>query len=110
MDKLYLDHAATTPPSEVALKAFQDAAEHQYANPGSLHQAGADASRLIESSRRKILNLLGATNYDLIFTATGTESNHLGIQRQSSQLLLLHLIRLMANIHSINYHTKSIMI
>ena len=80
MDKLYLDHAATAPPSEVALKAFQDAAEHQYANPGSLHQAGADASRLIESSRRKILKLLGANNYNLIFTATGTESNHLGIQ------------------------------
>jgi cysteine desulfurase len=89
MDKLYLDHAATTPPSKVALKAFQNAAEHQYANPGSLHQAGADASRLIESSRRKILNLLGANKYDLIFTATGTESNHLGIQGYFSPGLCL---------------------
>jgi len=80
MDKLYLDHAATTPPSAEALAAFNAAAADCYANPGSLHQAGADAARLIEKSRRKISNLLNASNYQLIFTATGTESNHLGIR------------------------------
>ena len=80
MDKLYLDHAATTPPSVEALAAFNAAATDCYANPGSLHQAGADAARLIEKSRRKISNLLNASNYQLIFTATGTESNHLGIR------------------------------
>ena len=80
MDKLYLDHAAATPPSAEALAAFNAAATDCYANPGSLHQAGADAARLIEKSRRKISNLLNASNYQLVFTATGTESNHLGIR------------------------------
>lgn len=80
MDKLYLDHAAATPPSAEALAAFNAAATDYYANPGSLHQTGADAARLIEKSRRKISNLLNASNYQLIFTATGTESNHLGIR------------------------------
>ncbi|MDG1406028.1 MAG: aminotransferase class V-fold PLP-dependent enzyme, partial [Planctomycetota bacterium] len=60
MDKLYLDHAAATPPSAEALAAFNVAATDCYANPGSLHQAGADAARLIEKSRRKISNLLNA--------------------------------------------------
>ncbi|MBC8370236.1 MAG: aminotransferase class V-fold PLP-dependent enzyme [Planctomycetes bacterium] len=80
MDKLYLDHAATTPPCPEARAAFDAAANNCFANPGSLHQAGADAARLIESSRRKICKLLGAGNYKLVFTATGTESNHLGIR------------------------------
>jgi cysteine desulfurase len=79
MDKLYLDHAATAPPCVEALTAFNAAAADCYANPGSLHQAGADAARLIEKSRRKISKLLNADNYQLIFTGTGTESNHLGI-------------------------------
>jgi cysteine desulfurase len=80
MDKLYLDHAATTPPCPAARAAFDAAANDCFANPGSLHQAGADAARLIEKSRRKISKLLGASNYQLIFTSTGTESNHLGIR------------------------------
>jgi len=89
MDKLYLDHAATTPPSVEALAAFNVAAADCYANPGSLHQAGADAARLIEKSRRKIINLLNASNYQLIFTATGTESNHLGIRGYAQDGLAL---------------------
>ncbi len=80
MDKLYLDHAATTPPCPEARAAFNAAADDCFANPGSLHQAGADAARLIEKSRREISKLLGASNYKLVFTATGTESNHLGIR------------------------------
>jgi len=77
---LYLDHAATTPPLPVALTAFQQAVEEAYANPGSLHAAGAKAARVVESSRRQLTRALGADGYRVIWTATGTESNHLGIQ------------------------------
>ncbi len=77
---LYLDHAATTPPLAEALAAFQDAVERGYANPGSLHQAGAAAARIVEKARRSLKEALGAHNYRVIWTATGTEGNHLGIQ------------------------------
>jgi len=77
---LYLDHAATTPPLPEALTAFQEAVENAYANPGSLHAAGAAAARVVETSRRQLRRALGADGYRVIWTATGTESNHLGIQ------------------------------
>ena len=77
---LYLDHAATTPPLQVALDAFNAAVETAYANPGSLHQAGAEAARVVERSRRTLQRAFGASNYRVIWTATGTEGNHLGIQ------------------------------
>ena len=80
MDTLYLDHAATAPPLPEALAAFQKAAREAFANPGSLHQAGADAARSLEKSRRGLANAFGAQNYSLIWTGTGTESNHLAIQ------------------------------
>ena len=77
---LYLDHAATTPPLQVALDAFTAAVQSAYANPGSLHQAGAAAARVVERSRRTLQNAFGASSYKVIWTATGTEGNHLGIQ------------------------------
>lgn len=77
---LYLDHAATTPPLPEALEAFQRAVESGFANPGSLHQAGADAARMIEKARKSLKESLGARKYRVVWTATGTEGNHLGIQ------------------------------
>lgn len=77
---LYLDHAATTPPLPEAMAAFQHACEVGYANPGSLHQAGADAARLVEKARKSLRKSFGAQNYRVVWTATGTEGNHLGIQ------------------------------
>ncbi|MDA0667562.1 MAG: aminotransferase class V-fold PLP-dependent enzyme [Planctomycetota bacterium] len=77
---LYLDHAATTPPLPEALEAFQRAVESGFANPGSLHQAGADAARMIEKARKSLRESFGARNYQVVWTATGTEGNHLGIQ------------------------------
>lgn len=62
------------------MAAFQQAVEQAYANPGSLHAAGAAAARVVETSRRQLRRALGADGYRVIWTATGTESNHLGIQ------------------------------
>ncbi len=76
---LYLDHAATAPPLPQALQAFSAAAAQGYANPGSLHQLGADAARMLEQAREELKRGLGARNYQVIWTGTGTESNHLGI-------------------------------
>jgi len=90
---LYLDHAATAPPLPEAMEAFCKAAEEAYANPGSLHGLGAAAARVLDQSRKKLSKALGARNYRLIWTGTGTEGNHLGILgmaarvRRSSKLM-----------------------
>ncbi|MHC4822723.1 MAG: cysteine desulfurase family protein [Planctomycetota bacterium] len=77
---LYLDHAATTPPLPEALEAFQEACKVGFANPGSLHQAGADAARIVDKARKSLRKSFGAQNYRVVWTSTGTEGNHLGIQ------------------------------
>ncbi len=77
---VYLDHAATAPPLPEALEAFERAAREAFANPSSLHVAGAAAARVLERSRRELQQAFGAEGYRLVFTGTGTEGNHLGIQ------------------------------
>ena len=80
MPDLYLDHAATTPPLPEALAAFTDACAHGFANPGSLHQKGADAARVLHVARKNLKKSFGADSYQVIWAGTGTEANHLGIQ------------------------------
>ncbi len=76
---LYLDHAATAPPLPEALRAFHMASESAFANPGSIHGLGAVAARVLDQARQSLKRSLGARDYRLIWTGTGTESNHLGI-------------------------------
>jgi len=80
---VYLDHAAATPlRAEVAEVMAQAAAG--FANPSSPHRAGRLARRILEDSRERILDLIGAraTGRDgdrLAFTSGSTEANLLGI-------------------------------
>lgn len=62
------------------------ACREAWANPGSLHRAGAQAALALERARREIARSLGATDWRLIFTASGTESNQLGIQGMARTL------------------------
>lgn len=79
---VYLDHAATTPPSTAAIEAANQAMATVWGNPSSVHAAGLAAARLREKAREQILNALHvrfATQSQLIFTASGTEADNLAI-------------------------------
>ena len=77
---LYLDHASTAPPLPEALDAFAKASVSAFGNPGSVHQAGAEAARVLERSRKELKTAFGAEDFRVVWTSSGTESNHLAIQ------------------------------
>ncbi|TAH37013.1 MAG: aminotransferase class V-fold PLP-dependent enzyme [Planctomycetota bacterium] len=83
---LYLDHAATAPVLAEAMAAFEQAAREAYANPSSLHAAGAAAARRLERARQDLRAALGADRYRVVWTGTGTEGNYLGIQGLARRL------------------------
>ena len=73
----YFDNAATTRLCGAAADAFLSA-NGVFANPSSLHSAGLEAEKLVTSSRKKLLSIMGGTGSGtLIFTGCGTESNTL---------------------------------
>lgn len=81
---LYLDHAATTPLSEVALAAMLQVWREGPANPSSQHRFGRRAASRMRQSREAMLRMLDARvdSYPadrLVFTGGGTESNHLAL-------------------------------
>ena len=79
MSRVYLDNAATTPISEVALQAFIEQAR-QIGNPSSLHTYGRKVRKDLEESREKLATLVGCHSSEIIFTGSGTEANNLAIK------------------------------
>lgn len=77
---IYLDYAATTPMSEEALETFVSASKNYFGNERSLHDAGSNASLLLEACRKQLAGFLNASPASIYFTSGGTESNILGIQ------------------------------
>ena len=80
-DKIvYLDNAATTKVNPEVLESFNKTKNLYFANPGSIHIPGQEASRLLEKAREQILNTLGVKDAELVFTSGATEANNLAIK------------------------------
>ncbi|CAN5320580.1 cysteine desulfurase family protein [soil metagenome] len=85
-DRLYLDHAATTPVSMAARRAFGEALG-QWANPSSPHADGRAARAALEDARRRVA---AALDWDgaLIFTSGATESIAIALERTKAAKVL----------------------
>lgn len=84
MERLYLDHAATSPILPVALEAMK-AGFAMWANPSSPHKQGRAARAALEAARLRIAAALG-WNGSVIFTSGASEALSLAV-RQSVQPL-----------------------
>jgi len=78
-DRLYLDHAATTPVIAEARSAIADALE-TWANPSSPHAEGREARTILEKARRDIADVLG-WRHDVIFTSGASEAVEIAARR-----------------------------
>jgi len=77
---IYLDNNATTPlDPAVAEKMSQFIKEH-FGNPSSLYPIGRKVKDIITEAREVIAKALGAVRTEIIFTASGTESDNFAIR------------------------------
>ncbi|MDQ3659196.1 MAG: cysteine desulfurase, partial [Actinomycetota bacterium] len=77
--RVYLDHAATTPLDERVLAAMLPHLEGRRGNPSSLHASGAAAREAIEEARESVAALIGASAGEVFFTSGGTEADNLAL-------------------------------
>ena len=78
MQRIYLDHNATSPLDPEVLEAMRP---HWLAagNAESRHAAGRSARRAWEGAKESVARVLGADPGEVIFTSGGTEANNLAI-------------------------------
>jgi cysteine desulfurase len=79
-DGVYLDYAATTPVDPRVVSAMQPYWSKVYGNSASIHTYGQQAARGLEAARQQVAEVLGCRPTDVIFTASGTESDNLAIR------------------------------
>lgn len=86
--QIYLDHSATTPPSDEVIALMQTVMTQNWGNPSSIHEWGNRAAMVLERSRIQVAHLINAPPESIIFTSGGTEADNLaimGVARQYSQ-------------------------
>lgn len=76
---VYLDHAATTPMADVAIKVMTDQLA-KLGNPSSLHSYGRQTRKDLEGAREEIALALDCHPSEVIFTASGTEANNTALK------------------------------
>lgn len=77
----YFDCAATYAPFEGALECYENISRVHFGNPSSVHGYGRDALRILEESKKKILDSFGLfSTHDCLFTSGATESNNLALK------------------------------
>lgn len=76
---VYLDHAATTPMTDVAVEAMT-ARLREVGNASSLHASGRRARRIVEESRETLAQALNCRPGEVVFTSGGTEADNLAVK------------------------------
>jgi len=89
-DRLYLDHAATTPVLPAAREAVADAFQ-RWANPSSPHAEGRAARAALEAARGRLKTALDWYG-DVIFTSGATEAIAIGLTRTEADAVLVSAV------------------
>jgi cysteine desulfurase len=76
---IYLDHAATTPISPEVREAMLPFLSERFGNPSSIHRAGQEVRRALDSARDAVAESLGADSSEITFTSGGTEAANLAV-------------------------------
>lgn len=77
--RIFFDNASTTRIDDQVFKEMESYFRENYGNPSSLHDFGELAKSAVESARKKVANLIGASAEEIYFTSCGTESNNLAL-------------------------------
>lgn len=80
MNRIYLDHSASTPLDPRVLEAMLPYFSEQYGNSKAIHSFGHGAEEGIESARDTVARWLNCRPDDVIFTSGGSESDNLALR------------------------------
>src|SRR6266853_2534781 len=76
MNRVYLDHNATTPVAREVLESVLPYLSEEYGNAASIHTFGQKARGAVETAREQVAALIGARAQEIVFTSGGTESDN----------------------------------
>ncbi|WP_066063931.1 cysteine desulfurase family protein [Neobacillus soli] len=79
MERIYLDHAATTPMHPKVIEKMLEVMNSTFGNPSSIHSFGRDARHRMDVARGALAGSIGAKENEIIFTSGGTEADNMAL-------------------------------
>ncbi|AZV44514.1 cysteine desulfurase family protein [Peribacillus asahii] len=76
MNRIYLDHAATSPMHPNVIDKMMTVMKSEFGNPSSIHAFGRQARHVLDEARMSIAASIGAERNEIIFTSGGTEADN----------------------------------
>ena len=80
MERVYLDHAATTPVDPEVAEAMTRVLRETHGNPSSIYAEGRAARALVDSAREQVADAISAHPSEIVFTSGGTEADNLALR------------------------------
>jgi cysteine desulfurase len=87
MNRIYLDHNATTAVDPAVLDATLPYFSAEFGNASSIHTPGQRARAAVETAREQVAALVNARPQEIVFTSGGTESDNHAIFGVTQALL-----------------------
>ena len=79
-NRIYLDHAATTPLAGEVLEAMMPYFSECWGNASAVYATGREARRAVEDARKAAAEAIGAQPQEICFTSSGSESDNMAIR------------------------------
>jgi cysteine desulfurase len=86
VQRVYLDHNATTPVHPAVVEAMTKVLREDFGNPSSVHHFGQRAKAAMDQARSAVASLIGADPSEVVFTSGGTESDNFAIRGAAEAL------------------------
>ena len=80
MDRVYLDHAATTPVDPEVAEAMSRVLHDTHGNPSSIYAEGRAARAAVDRARDEVAAAIEAEPSEIVFTSGGTEADNLALR------------------------------
>jgi cysteine desulfurase len=103
MREVYLDYSATTPVKKEVLEEMLPYFTEKFGNPSSLYRLGFESKDAIQLARKKLADLICASEREVYFTSSGTEADNWAVisGAKSRQKLGNHIITTKIEHHAI---------
>ncbi len=80
MERIYLDHAATTPIKPQVVEAMMPYLTSRFGNASSIYSWGREAKKALDHGRNTVANAIGADFNEIAFTGSGTEADNMALK------------------------------
>ncbi|MED3624484.1 cysteine desulfurase family protein [Neobacillus thermocopriae] len=103
MERIYLDHAATSPMHPKVIDKMFEVMNTTFGNPSSIHSFGREARHLIDLARAEMAQSIGAKENEIIFTGSGTEADNMALfgVAESYRYIGKHIITTQVEHHAV---------